>query len=361
MTEQTKVKPTYSGICKFCRGEFGKANISQHLKNCKERARIEAEIAKSPKSKKFERTKLFHIVLEGKYNPRYWMHIEIPVEAQLIHLDDFIRAAWVECCDHLSAFQIGEFSYKSEPPYFDSSSIKIIGSDEAASMEVKGAASEDSEDDDEDLEDFEDDQDYDKFDLEEEFDPLLLETIPADIVAKLRTIHSRDDASKYLREEMKVKIPAPNDKDRESIMEYFQRRDRQRAVKFLIEMIEDHSLYAELGKVLSVGQKFFYRYDFGSSTNLNLRIVSEREGLVNPKDVVKLLARNLAPEFKCSVCDAPATLIFGGAWGDGNTYCKKHAKKYEGEGLLLPIVNSPRVGVCGYDGPGRKYAHEFEI
>jgi len=113
--------------------------------------------------------------------------------------------------------------------------------------------------------------------------------------------------------------------------------------------------------VLSVGQKFSYTYDFGPSTNLNLRVVSERGGLVNPKDAVMLLACNLAPKFKCSVCDAPATLILGGVWGDGNTYCKKHAKKHEGEGLLLPIVNSPRVGVCGYDGPGRTYAHEFDV
>ena len=358
MAEQTKVKPTYTGLCKFCRGEFEKARMSQHLKNCKERARMEAETAKSPKGKKFLRTKLFHIVLEGKYNSQYWMHIEMPAEAQLIHLDDFIRAAWVECCDHLSAFQIGEFYYELEPPSFDLSSIKILGSDEAANIEVNGSTSEDAEGEEEDSEN---DEDYDKFELEEELAPLLLETIPDDIVAKLRTIHSRDEASKYLREEMKVKIPAPNDKDRDSIMEYFQRHDRQRTVKFLIKTIEDHSLYVELGKVLSVGQKFFYTYDFGSSTNLNLRVVSEREGLANPKDAVQLLARNRAPEFKCSVCDAPATLIFGGAWGDGNTYCKKHAKKYEGEGLLLPIVNSPRVGVCGYDGPGRQYAHEFEI
>src|SRR6266704_1147399 len=92
MTEQTKVKPTYSGLCKFCRGEFVKAKMSKHLKNCKERAEMEAETAKSPKHKKFLRTKLFHIVLEGKYNPQYWMHIEMPADAQLIHLDDFIRA-----------------------------------------------------------------------------------------------------------------------------------------------------------------------------------------------------------------------------------------------------------------------------
>jgi hypothetical protein len=51
MTEQTKVKPSFAGICKFCRGEFEKAKMSQHLKYCKERARMEAETAKSPKGK----------------------------------------------------------------------------------------------------------------------------------------------------------------------------------------------------------------------------------------------------------------------------------------------------------------------
>ena len=54
MIEQTKVKPSYAGKCKFCLGEFEKAKMTQHLKHCKERARIETEIAKSPKSKKHE-------------------------------------------------------------------------------------------------------------------------------------------------------------------------------------------------------------------------------------------------------------------------------------------------------------------
>jgi hypothetical protein len=288
------------------------------------------------------------------------MHIEMPVEAQLILLDDFIRAVWVECCDHLSSFQIGEFYYRSERPEYDFSSIQIIGSDEAAIIQGSGVTSEETEIGEE-IEDSEVEEDYDKFDLEEEIDPVLLETIPADIVATLRAIHSRDEASKYLREELKVKIPAPDDKDRESIMQYFQRHDRHRAVKFLLEMIEDHSLYAELGEALSTGQKFSYTYDFGSSTNLNLRIVSEREWLANPEDAIVLLARNVAPEFKCSVCGEPATLISGGVWSDGDTYCKKHAKKYEYGGLILPIVNSPRMGVCGYDGPNSKYESEYEI
>ena len=160
---------------------------------------------------------------------------------------------------------------------------------------------------------------------------------------------------------MKAKIPAPDDKDRASLIQYFERQDRHRAVKFLIEMIEDHSLYVELDEVLSVGQKFSYTYDFGSSTNLNLRVVSEREWLANPEDPVVLLARNVAPEFKCSVCGEPASVIYGGMWGDGDTYCKKHSKKYEYEGLILPVVNSPRVGVCGYTGPSTKYMRKYEI
>ena len=246
MIEQTKVKPSYAGKCKFCLGEFEKAKMTQHLKHCKERARIETEIAKSPKSKKFEQAKLFHIVLEGKYNPQYWMHIEVPAEAQLILLDDFIRDVWVECCDHLSSFQIGEFYYELERPEYDFSSFQIIGAEDAAVIQGSGMASEETEIG-EGIEDSEEEEDYDKFELEEEIDPVLLETIPSDIVATLQAMHSRKEASKYLREELKVKIPAPDDRDRESVMQYFQRRDRQRAAKFLIEMIEDHTHACGLG------------------------------------------------------------------------------------------------------------------
>jgi len=92
-----------------------------------------------------------------------------------------------------------------------------------------------------------------------------------------------------------------------------------------------------------------------------LRIVSEREWLAYPEDPIVLLAQNVAPEFKCIVCGEPANMINGGVWGDGDTYCKKHAKKYEYEGWILLIVNSPRVGVCGYTGPNSKYTRGFEI
>jgi len=46
------------------------------------------------------------------------MHFEIPSSEPLSTLDDFFRAIWVECCDHLSGFEIGGTSYADEPEDF---------------------------------------------------------------------------------------------------------------------------------------------------------------------------------------------------------------------------------------------------
>lgn len=36
---------------------------------------------------------------------------------------------------------------------------------------------------------------------------------------------------------------------------------------------------------------------------------------------------------------------------DEGYYCKECAPKHEcGEQMMLPVLNSPRTGVCGYDG-----------
>lgn len=41
----------------------------------------------------------------------YWMHIEIPAATQLIKLDQFLRDMWLECCGHLSQFEIAGVQY----------------------------------------------------------------------------------------------------------------------------------------------------------------------------------------------------------------------------------------------------------
>src|SRR5437588_2638454 len=110
MAKKAATRETSKGICDFCKGEFDKSKMTKHLKYCKQRiASMETTRAQEP-----EKTKLFHLVVEGRYLPMYWMHLEMPADATLADLDDFLRDTWLECCDHLSAFRIGKVSYMSQ-------------------------------------------------------------------------------------------------------------------------------------------------------------------------------------------------------------------------------------------------------
>ena len=55
----------------------------------------------------------YHIAVEGRYDPRYWMHLEMPMNLDLRALDRFLRDTWLECCGHLSAFCISGVTYQS--------------------------------------------------------------------------------------------------------------------------------------------------------------------------------------------------------------------------------------------------------
>ena len=94
-----------------------------------------------------------------------------------------------------------------------------------------------------------------------------------------------------------------------------------------------------------------YEYDFGSTTYLRMRVAATREGIVGRR-LVYLRARNVEPIWKCGTCEQPATLVC--SYCVYNAYpflCEKHAKRHEcGEEAMLPVVNSPRTGVCAYAG-----------
>lgn len=110
---------------------------------------------------------------------------------------------------------------------------------------------------------------------------------------------------------------------------------------------------ARLSAVLRKGQRFSYTYDFGTSTNLALRVVDERTGKA-PDDVVRLLSRNEPPDFRCGVCGEPATQVCPYHWWDEplRFVCDDHVDETDcEEDVLLPVVNSPRVGECAYTGP----------
>ena len=110
------------------------------------------------------------------------------------------------------------------------------------------------------------------------------------------------------------------------------------------EMPMNKKLFQQLQR----GMKLGYVYDFGSSTELAVQVRDRYPGRLHQGPVV-LLARNPAPEILCESCGQPATEICEECFNDLCSQCsKEHACEEE---MRLPLVNSPRTGVCGYTGP----------
>jgi hypothetical protein len=108
-----------------------------------------------------------------------------------------------------------------------------------------------------------------------------------------------------------------------------------------------------IGRVFAASAKgLHYEYDFGSTTALVITssgVLDARRG-----KPVRVVARNEPPTWPCDYCGQPATTICAQCLYDGRGFCcAVHAKKHScGEEMLLPVVNSPRMGVCGYTGEG---------
>jgi prepilin-type processing-associated H-X9-DG protein len=100
--------------------------------------------------------------------------------------------------------------------------------------------------------------------------------------------------------------------------------------------------------------RFRYTYDYGSSTRLDLRVVDRRNGRADPGQPVRMLARNDPQDFACGTCGQRATALCTSCGGGATPFfCDGHAAEHACRyAMLLPVVNSPRMGVCGYTGPG---------
>jgi hypothetical protein len=112
------------------------------------------------------------------------------------------------------------------------------------------------------------------------------------------------------------------------------------------------SMRVRIENVLEPGDIAEYTYDYGSSTELTLRVVSERVGERRTKSVV-VLARNEAPAWICETCGKKRAIAICPecAYDRLGMLCATCMKTHRcGEEMLLPIVNSPRMGVCGYTG-----------
>jgi hypothetical protein len=234
------------GQCYLCKGTFPKGSMTRHLAKCLPAHDNAAVLGKAGKAKK---GKLFHLVVEGKYNSQYWLHVEMPATTRLGYLDQLLRDLWLECCGHLSAFQI---EGKKRPAPRSLADLLAM-----ASPDWRG---------------------------------------PSEV-------------------------------------------DMQDCV----------------GDVLQKGSKLSYEYDFGSTTELSLKVVGEREGWVAKPNDVHILARNDPPHILCGRCHkADAALIdMENAYDESGWLCDQCAEETglaARDEMTLPVVNSPRTGVCGYTG-----------
>ena len=362
MAKQATTKVISKGICNFCKGEFDKSKMSQHLKYCKQRSlAVTTGEAKAAKSKDAQKMKLFHIVVEGRYNPQYWMHLELPAIDTFDDVDQFLRDIWLECCGHLSEFRVGNISYMSQPE-------ELMWGDPVI---VEG------EDDDE--EDYEDEDEDDLFDpeIEEELENMspteaagkLLEVLTQEFQVNPLELPSEEfDAKlkellvKRMERETGASLSSAQQAQIDSLVPVIRSGLQLTSNPFFDSMLNnmerESDMDVKLGKVLKVGQKFTYEYDFGSTTDLVLRLVSEREGFIEDEesDNIEILARNNAPEMTCVVCGKPAKKVAPGYYFgiEEHVYCSaKCARKNKEEFSyeeMLPVVNSPRVGVCAYTG-----------
>jgi hypothetical protein len=117
-------------------------------------------------------------------------------------------------------------------------------------------------------------------------------------------------------------------------------------------MYGDLSINVRLYKLLYPKLIFSHQYDFGTTTKLSIRVISEQKSCMKDGSV-RVLAGNDRPPLICDYCGKMlATRICTQCqWSGQSWLCELCSPKYEwGIDCLLPVVNSPRTGECGYIG-----------
>ena len=82
------------GKCYYCNKSFSGSGIGRHLSS-----HLKAIQKENPSNEKS-----FHIKVRG--GGLYFLHLLISEKTTLYTLDSFLRLIWLECCGHLSSFEI---------------------------------------------------------------------------------------------------------------------------------------------------------------------------------------------------------------------------------------------------------------
>lgn len=214
------------GKCAFCGREMTKGGLARHLSVCSERhGAINATSHKAVGEQR-----LYHLQVQDAWQPDYWLHLEMNGTAALGKLDHYLRAIWLECCDHLSQFSLRGWRGEEIP---------------------KGRRAE---------------------------------------------------------------------------------------------------------RVFEPGMELTHIYDFGTSSETLIKVVGVRKGKPLSAHPIVLMARNNPPEARCTECGQPASWLCVEClheFGEAGTLCDQHAQihPHTDYGEPISLVNSPRLGMCGYTGP----------
>lgn len=246
-------KTTSEGQCLFCAKTFKKAGINRHL------GKYLAE-----KSVQGRRGKSYLVKIETDASwgrTPYFLSLWIDGKTEMGEIDDFLRAIWLECCDHMSSFVIPK--RRGEHQMFDFF--------EAEKLCEKGKIKE-----------------YEAF-----------------------------------MEQSRGEIP--------------------------MGRMAEETFHQDL--------KLHYTYDYGNTTELDVTVIGEYP--IGAEEPIVLLSRNEPLNISCESCGKqPASELCSVCYGSGEDglFCKKCAKQHAkgcedfADYAAMPMVNSPRMGVCGYMG-----------
>lgn len=113
-----------------------------------------------------------------------------------------------------------------------------------------------------------------------------------------------------------------------------------------------------INRAFKVGSKLNYAYDFGSTTELLVKCIHTYPVIAPDSDGFLLLSRNEPIEQPCDHCQQQTATYVCSVHVPGEEemyFCDACSEIHEeecpdAEYSLLPMVNSPRSGVCAYDG-----------
>lgn len=107
----------------------------------------------------------------------------------------------------------------------------------------------------------------------------------------------------------------------------------------------------KVDQLFTPGLKIRYVYDMGSSTELELKVIGDISA--PSQNEITLLMQNDPPSIPCESCKKISEIICALCGATACADCGEEHSCAVDEGdtyMLMPLVNSPRTGVCGYVG-----------